>query len=87
MAMLDALVLSQQLAGESDPAKAIAAYQEEMFARMRPMTDDTMMNTEMFYAPDAADRVVRLFRSFAGDASVEISNPSAAEYEVSAVNQ
>ena len=85
MAMLDALVLSQQLAGQSDPVKAIAAYEQEMFARMRHMTKDTMMNTEMFYAPDAAYRVVSLFRSFAGAASVEGSNASAAEYEVSSV--
>ena len=66
MAMLDALVLSQRLAAESDTATAIAAYEAEMFARMRHMTDDTLQNTEMFYAPDAADRVVRLFQSFAG---------------------
>ena len=37
-----------------------------MFARMRHMTADTMANTEMFYAPDAAERVVALFRSFGG---------------------
>ena len=30
------------------------------------MTADTMVNTEMFYAPDASERVVALFRSFAG---------------------
>jgi hypothetical protein len=30
------------------------------------MTADTMVNTEMFYAPDACDRVVALFRSFGG---------------------
>ena len=30
------------------------------------MTADTMANTEMFYAPDASDRVVDLFRSFGG---------------------
>ena len=35
-----------------------------MFARMRDVTEDTMLNTEMFYATDAADRVVSLFRSF-----------------------
>ena len=40
-----------------------------MFARMRDMTADTMSNTEMFYAPDAADRVVGLFRSFGGAAA------------------
>jgi hypothetical protein len=28
------------------------------------MTADTMANTEMFYAPDAADRVVAMFRKF-----------------------
>jgi 2-polyprenyl-6-methoxyphenol hydroxylase-like FAD-dependent oxidoreductase len=66
MAMLDALVLSRQLFGESDSAGAIAAYESEMFARMRDMTEDTMLNTEMFYAPDASDRVVSLFRSFGG---------------------
>ena len=41
-----------------------------MFARMQHMTTDTMANTEMFYAPDAADRVVALFRSFGGAEAV-----------------
>ena len=35
-----------------------------MFARMQQMAAETMANTEMFYAPDAPDRVVALFRSF-----------------------
>ena len=47
----------------------------EMFARMQHMTEDTMVNTEMFYAPDASDRVVALFRSFGGAEAV----PPAAE--------
>lgn len=68
MAMLDALVLSRNLLSHGDVAGAIAAYEVEMFARMREMTADTMSNTEMFYAPDAADRVVGLFRSFGGGA-------------------
>ena len=66
MAMLDALVLSRLLLSEASSSSAIATYEEEMFARMRHMTADTMANTEMFYAPDAADRVVALFRSFGG---------------------
>ena len=66
MAMLDALVLSRQLLSEIDLAGAIVAYEDEMFGRMKEMTADTMSNTEMFYAPDASDRVVNLFRSFAG---------------------
>jgi hypothetical protein len=41
-----------------------------MFSRMRHMTEETMTNTEMFYAPDASERVVGLFRSFGGAASV-----------------
>jgi 2-polyprenyl-6-methoxyphenol hydroxylase-like FAD-dependent oxidoreductase len=69
MAMLDALVLSQQLLSQTDAAAAIAAYESEMFGRMQDMTADTMFNTEMFYAPDASDRVVGLFRSFGGGAS------------------
>jgi 2-polyprenyl-6-methoxyphenol hydroxylase-like FAD-dependent oxidoreductase len=64
MAMLDALVLSKLLLREESSASAIAMYETEMFTRMRRMTADTMANTEMFYAPDAADRVVGLFRSF-----------------------
>jgi len=40
-----------------------------MFARMQHMTQDTMSNTEIFYAPDASERVVRLFRSFGRAAS------------------
>lgn len=66
MAMLDALVLSKLLLNEETPAAAIAAYETEMFARMRQMTAGTMVNTEMFYAPNAADRVVALFRGFSG---------------------
>jgi hypothetical protein len=37
-----------------------------MLSRTRHMTADTMANTEMFYAPDAADRVVAVFRKFGG---------------------
>lgn len=66
MAMLDALVLFRLLVSERSVASAIAAYEAEMFARMQEMTVDTMKNTEMFYAPDAAERVVALFRSFDG---------------------
>jgi 2-polyprenyl-6-methoxyphenol hydroxylase-like FAD-dependent oxidoreductase len=69
MAMLDALVLSRTLFSETDPGSAIAAYEAEMFARMHHMTQDTMSNTEMFYAADATERVVSLFRSFGGAAS------------------
>ena len=69
MAMLDALVLSKFLLSENTPGDAIAAYEAEMFSRMRSMTSDTMMNTEMFYAPDASERVVALFRSFGGGES------------------
>jgi 2-polyprenyl-6-methoxyphenol hydroxylase-like FAD-dependent oxidoreductase len=62
MAMLDALVLSKLLLNEELPADAIAAYESEMFARMRRATAETVTNTEMFYAPDAADRVLHFFR-------------------------
>jgi 2-polyprenyl-6-methoxyphenol hydroxylase-like FAD-dependent oxidoreductase len=75
MAMLDALVLSRLLLSQDTFSDAIAAYEAEMFARMRHMTEDTMMNTEMFYAPDASDRVVALFRSFGAAEAV----PPAAE--------
>ena len=66
MAMLDALMLSKLLLSEKSSSGAIATYEAEMFARMQHMTADTMANTEMFYAPDASDRVVALFRSFGG---------------------
>jgi 2-polyprenyl-6-methoxyphenol hydroxylase-like FAD-dependent oxidoreductase len=66
MAMLDALMLSKLLLSEESSSGAIATYEAEMFARMQHMTADTMANTEMFYAPDASDRVVALFRSFGG---------------------
>ena len=75
MAMLDALVLSRLLLSQDTSSDAIAAYEAEMFARMRHMTEDTMVNTEMFYAPDASDRVVALFRSFGAAEAV----PPAAE--------
>jgi 2-polyprenyl-6-methoxyphenol hydroxylase-like FAD-dependent oxidoreductase len=70
MAMLDALVLSKLLLSEDTLQNAIAAYETEMFSRMRSMTADTMLNTEMFYAPDASERVVALFRSFGGRETV-----------------
>jgi len=70
MAMLDALVLSKFLLNEDATGVAIAAYEAEMFSRMRSMTADTMVNTEMFYAPDACERVVALFRSFGGGEAV-----------------
>jgi 2-polyprenyl-6-methoxyphenol hydroxylase-like FAD-dependent oxidoreductase len=70
MAMLDALVLSKFLLSGDTPRDAIAAYETEMFSRMRSMTTDTMVNTEMFYAPDACERVVALFRGFAGEEAV-----------------
>jgi 2-polyprenyl-6-methoxyphenol hydroxylase-like FAD-dependent oxidoreductase len=64
IAMLDALVLSRLLLSEESSSGAIAAYEAEMFARIQNMTEDTMVNTEMFYAPDASDRVLALFRGF-----------------------
>jgi 2-polyprenyl-6-methoxyphenol hydroxylase-like FAD-dependent oxidoreductase len=70
MAMLDALALSKLLLREKSSSGAIATYEAEMFARMEHMAADTMANTEMFYAPDAADRVVALFRSFGGAEAV-----------------
>jgi 2-polyprenyl-6-methoxyphenol hydroxylase-like FAD-dependent oxidoreductase len=70
MAMLDALVLSRFLLSEHALGVAIAAYEAEMFSRMQSMTADTMTNTEMFYAPDACERVVALFRSFSGGEAV-----------------
>ena len=70
MAMLDALVLSKLFLSEESSSAAIAKYEAEMFARMQHMTADTMANTEMFYAPDASNRVVALFRSFRGAESV-----------------
>jgi 2-polyprenyl-6-methoxyphenol hydroxylase-like FAD-dependent oxidoreductase len=70
MAMLDALVLSKFLLSEDAPGDAIAAYETEMFSRIQSMTADTMANTEMFYAPDACERVVALFRRFGGEEAV-----------------
>jgi 2-polyprenyl-6-methoxyphenol hydroxylase-like FAD-dependent oxidoreductase len=70
MAMLDALMLSKLLLSEESSSGAITTYEAEMFARMQHMTADTMANTEMFYAPDASDRVVALFRSFGGAKAV-----------------
>jgi hypothetical protein len=52
------------LVSEGTPGDAIAAYEAEILSHMRPMTADTMVNTEMFYAPDARERVATLFRSF-----------------------
>ena len=76
MAMLDALELSKLLLREESSAGAIATYEAGMFARMQHMTADTMANTEMFYAPDAADRVVALFRSFGGAEAVPPASES-----------
>ena len=76
MAMLDALVLSKLLLTEPSSLGAIAKYEEEMFARMQHVTEDTMVNTDLFYAPDAADRVVALFRSFGGAEAVPPPPPA-----------
>jgi 2-polyprenyl-6-methoxyphenol hydroxylase-like FAD-dependent oxidoreductase len=76
MAMLDALVLSRLLLSEQSSSAAIAKYEAEMFARMSHMTADTMANTEMFYAPNASDRVVALFRSFAAAEAVPPASES-----------
>jgi 2-polyprenyl-6-methoxyphenol hydroxylase-like FAD-dependent oxidoreductase len=65
MAMLDALELSKLLLSERNSSEAIEKYEAQMFDRMRHMAADTLANTEMFYAPDAADRVAAMFRSFA----------------------
>jgi 2-polyprenyl-6-methoxyphenol hydroxylase-like FAD-dependent oxidoreductase len=64
MAMLDALELSKLLLSDRSLSDAVATYEAQMFDRMWDMTEDTMANTEMFYAPDAADRVAAMFRSF-----------------------
>ena len=71
MAMLDALELSKLLLSERSSCEAIAKYEAQMFDRMRHITADTMANTEMFYASDAADRVAAMFRSFAREESVQ----------------
>jgi 2-polyprenyl-6-methoxyphenol hydroxylase-like FAD-dependent oxidoreductase len=76
MAMLDALTLSKLLLSEESSLGAIATYEAEMFARMQHMTADTMANTEMFYAPDASDRVVALFRTFGRAAAVSPASKS-----------
>lgn len=65
MAMLDSLVLSRALESYDDAQAAIAAYQTEMFARMKGISGQTMANTERFYASDAAAQVVGMFQHFA----------------------
>ena len=37
---------------------------------MRAITAETMENTELFYAKDAADRIVTMFRGFGGAEAV-----------------
>lgn len=69
MAMLDALVLSRELADGGEVHTAVAKYEREMFARMAESSGETMRNTEAFYAPDAAQRIVGMFRSFAARAA------------------
>jgi 2-polyprenyl-6-methoxyphenol hydroxylase-like FAD-dependent oxidoreductase len=74
MAMLDALELSKLLLSEGSSSGAIANYEAQMFDRMRHMTADTMANTEMFYAPDAAERVAAMFRSFARNETAQLAS-------------
>ena len=71
MAMLDALELSKLLLSERSSSEAIERYEVQMFGRMRHITADARANTEMFYAPDAADRVAAMFRSFARHETVQ----------------
>ena len=73
MAMLDALVLSRELAQQPDPRSAIAAYEQEMFMRMAKVAHGTMVNTERFYAPDAGSQIAGMFREFARMASAAAS--------------
>ncbi len=61
MAILDALRLSELFLSEDMPSTAIAAYEAEMFSRMRHIAAESMVSTEMFYTPHTADRVVALF--------------------------
>jgi 2-polyprenyl-6-methoxyphenol hydroxylase-like FAD-dependent oxidoreductase len=82
MAMLDALALSNSLLSEDTPGDAIAAYEVEMFSRMRSTTADTMVNTEMFYAPDACERVVALFRGFAGAETIAPADGSSSNNRI-----
>lgn len=65
MAMLDALVLSRELAAQTGRQAAIAAYQQEMLARTAQIAQGTMANTERFYAPDAGAQIVAMFQDFA----------------------
>ena len=69
MAMLDALVLAEQLLGgeRATTQAAIEAYQTEMFVRTADVAQMTMSNTEAFHASDAATRVVGMFRGFAAE--------------------
>ena len=62
MAMLDAVMLSRELArSPDDVAAAIVRYEREMFARTGNVQRSTAALQEMFHAPDAADRLARAF--------------------------
>lgn len=73
MAMLDALVLSRELAKSRDLKSAIAAYQHEMLARTAGIARGTMLNTERFYAPDAGAQIAAMFEQFARMAAASAS--------------
>lgn len=62
MAMLDALVLSRfLLAAGDDMGAAIARYEQEMFARSGKVQRSTAALQEIFHAPDAAERLSKVF--------------------------
>ncbi len=69
MAMLDALVLSQELLSDGcvDVHSAILAYESEMFLRTSAVAKLTMENTEIFHSPDASSQLIAMFQGFSAE--------------------
>jgi 2-polyprenyl-6-methoxyphenol hydroxylase-like FAD-dependent oxidoreductase len=61
-AMLDAAVLAREFAAHrTDPDAAIRAYEEAMFARIRPIAEMSARAQAMMLSPTAAQDIVRFF--------------------------
>ena len=62
LAMLDGVELARHLvSGYGDHEAALAAYEDELFARTHPVAHISASNLERFFGPDASTSVVDLF--------------------------
>jgi len=69
LAMLDAVDLAHCLCAGSGMTDALAAFETIMQERAEEAAQETQHNQEMFFGPDAAERVARQMQSFMAEMS------------------